>query len=101
MHLSLLEDYISELSMVTLDDPDYAVYASDVCTTLWEILIIEEKRIPDFIIDGDKIAIDNHSQTLILKENSEEVGEMKKLMWLGVTVFVGLFSFLYGFFIAP
>jgi hypothetical protein len=101
MHLSLLEDYISELSMITLDDPGYSLNASDVCTTLWEILIIEERLIPDFVIDGDKLSLDNHHKTLILKENSEEVGEMKKLMWLGVTVFVGLFSFLYGFFIAP
>ena len=54
MHLSFLEDYISELMILTLDDPKHMSKTEEVWGTLLEILVWEEKLMPDFIIDGDK-----------------------------------------------
>ena len=101
MHLSFLEDYISELMILTLDDPKHMSKTEEVWGTLWEILVWEEKLMPDLIIDGDKMAIDRSSKTTSIETETKEGKAMKKIGWLGLTVIVGVVCFLYGFFIAP
>lgn len=101
MHLSLLEDYVSELMLVTLDDPDHTIETAEVCGVLWEILIMEEKLIPDFVVDGDKISLDRAEEFSKITSPSKEVWEVKKLIWLMATAFVGVVGFLFGFFTAP
>lgn len=58
MHLKLLEDYIAELAQWRIDNRHEFVETSDVISRLMDILIEEERRIPDFIIDGDRSAND-------------------------------------------
>jgi len=101
MHLSILEDYISELSLITLDEPHHTSDTSEICNNLWEILIAEEKRIPDFVVDGDQISLDNSVKIGKVGYKNKEVGEVKKLAWLMATVFIGVVGFLFGFFTAP
>lgn len=101
MHLSFLEDYISELMILTLDDPKHMSKTEEVWGTLWEILVWEEKLMPDLIIDGDKIAIERNSKVTNIEIETKEGKAMKKIGWLGLTGIVGLVCFLYGFFIAP
>ena len=101
MHLSFLEDYISELMILTLDDPNHMSKTEEVWRTLWEILVWEEKLMPDLIIDGDKMAIDRSNKTNSIETETKEVRVMKKIGWLGLTTIIGLGCFLYGFFIAP
>lgn len=101
MHLSILEDYISELSLITLDEPHHRSDTSAICNNLWEILIAEEKRIPDFVVSGDEISLDKCEIVDTVQYNNKEVGEVKKLVWLIATGFVGLVGFLVGFFTAP
>ena len=101
MHLSFLEDYISELMILTLDDPKHTSKTEEVWGTLWEILVWEEKLMPDLIIDGDKMAIDRSNKTNSIETETKEVRVMKKIGWLGLTTIIGLGCFLYGFFIAP
>ena len=101
MHLSFLEDYISELMILTLDDPKHMSKTEEVWGTLWEILVWEEKLMPDLIIDGDKMAIDRSNKTNSIETETKEVRVMKKIGWLGLTTIIGLGCFLYGVFIAP
>jgi hypothetical protein len=101
MHLSLLEDYISKLLLETIDDPRGTIETSEVCSTLWEILIMEERLIPDFVIDGDKKSLDKIKEINTIQSLHKEVGDMKKLVWLMATAFIGVVAFLFGFFTAP
>jgi hypothetical protein len=97
----MLEDYISELSLITLDEPHHRSDTSEICNNLWEILIEEEKRIPDFVVSGDQISLDKSVQIDNVEHNNKEVGEVKKLAWLMATVFIGVVGFFFGFFTAP
>jgi len=101
MYLSFLEDYISELMVLTIDDPGHTSKTEEIWGTLWEILIWEEKLMPDLIIDGDKIAIEKKSKMINNKIEIKEVEVVKKFTWLGLTAVIGFVCFLYGFFTAP
>jgi hypothetical protein len=109
MHLKLLEDYIAELATKGLDGGEDFQETDEIVRRLMDILIVEESRIPDFIIDGDHIYdydyesyhYEGNSNSVTI--NAEEI--MKKTIWTIITVvvagFTGLAGFLYGFFTAP
>jgi hypothetical protein len=109
MHLQLLEDYIAELATGRLDEGEEFQQTDEIVRRLMDILIVEESRIPDFIIDGDHIYdYDSESNDMVIALHDdffyvEEI--MKKMIWTMVTVviagFTGLIGFLYGFFTAP
>lgn len=109
MHLQLLEDYIAELATEALEGGQEFQETDEIVRRLIDILIIEESRIPDFIIDGDHLddydleLYDFESEERPSRLNPEET--MKKTIWTMITVvvagFTGLIGFLYGFFTAP
>jgi len=108
MHLRALEDYIAELASDSIDGRSEFQSTDEIVRRLMDIIILEESRIPDFIIDGDHIydydsEIDNEYIFVPTTKNDflrvEEF--MKRLIWAMTTVFVGITCFLYGFFTAP
>lgn len=109
MHLQYLEDYIAELATKGLDGGEAFQETDEIVRRLMDILIAEESRIPDFIIDGDHLYDydieddDIFSAPEEFFPNTEEV--MKRAIWTMATVviagFSGLIGFLYGFFTAP
>lgn len=107
MHLSILEDYVSELSLITLDDPNSRIDVSEVRDALWEIILIEERLIPDFVLDGDVLSVGLHQSNERANIRSmgdtepKEDGKVKKLLWMAATTVIGVSCFLFGFFTAP
>lgn len=55
MHLQILEDYIAELLEARIENRHEFVETSSVISRLMDIIIEEERRIPDFVIDGDRL----------------------------------------------
>lgn len=53
MHLRILEDYIADLLKKKIDGGSEFIETSEVISKLMDIIIEEERRIPDFVIDGD------------------------------------------------
>ena len=108
MHLSVLEDYIAELANHTLEGTSEFQSIDEIVRRLMDILIVEESRIPDFLIDGDHIydydsEIDNEYIFVpAAKSDFLKMEEfMKKLIWVAATALVGITCFFYGFFTAP
>lgn len=108
MHLSTLEDYIAELANDSLEGRNEFQSTDEVVRRLMDILIVEESRIPDFIIDGDHIydydleIDDEYVYVPVIRNDFARMEElMKKLIWAIATTFVGITCFLYGFFTAP
>jgi hypothetical protein len=108
MHLSALEDYIAELANHSLEGTSEFQSNDEIVRRLMDILIVEESRIPDFIINGDHFydydtELDNEDFFVpAIKEDFLRMEEIvKKLIWVMMTTFVGITCFLYGFFSAP
>lgn len=59
MHLQILEDYIAELLEARIENRHEFVETSSVISRLMDIIIEEERRIPDFVVDGDRLANDD------------------------------------------
>lgn len=53
MHLRILEDYIADLLKQKIDGRSEFIETSEVISKLMDIIIEEERRIPDFVGDGD------------------------------------------------
>ena len=53
MHLKILEDYIAELAKARFDNRHEYIESSAVIARLMDIIIEEERRIPDFVVQGD------------------------------------------------
>lgn len=108
MHLSVLEDYIAELANHTLEGTSEFESIDEIVRRLMDILIVEESRIPDFVINGDHFydydtELDDEDFFVpAIKEDFLRMEKiMKKLIWVMMTTFVGITCFLYGFFTAP
>jgi len=108
MHLSALEDYIAELANHSLEGTSEFQSNDEIVRRLMDILIVEESRIPDFIINGDHLydydsELDNEDFFVpVIKEDFLPMEEiMKKFIWVMMTTFVGIICFFYGFFSAP
>ena len=107
MHLRHLEDYVVELASKNIDSTAEFVSIDDVVSRLMQIIVIEERLIPDFVIDGDTLShfeddffgIDEYSANLPKNEN--DGGNMKILSWFCGTLVIGAICFLIGFFVAP
>jgi len=106
MHLKILEDYICDLMEVSMEKPHARCRVDTVCGELMDILIEQERVIPDFVINGDarQVVIDHEQYEVvrfteaITEERSESV---KKLIWLTATALISGICFLVGFFVAP
>lgn len=108
MHLRELENYIAELASKTLESNGAFEDTEEIVRRLMDILIIEESRIPDFVIDGDSIYNYDEEECYFCIDSTESVcveDIMKKTIWTMATIivagFTGLIGFLYGFFTAP
>ena len=108
MHLRVLEDYIAELASDSIDGRSEFQSTDEIVRRLMDIIILEESRIPDFLIDGDHIydydsEIDNEYIFVpATKSDFLKMEEfMKKLIWVAATALVGIACFFYGFFTAP
>ena len=108
MHLSVLEDYIAELANHTLEGTSEFESIDEIVRRLMDILIVEESRIPDFVINGDHFydydtELDDEDFFVpAIKEDFLRMEKiMKKLIWVMMTTFVGIICFFYGFFSAP
>jgi hypothetical protein len=108
MHLRVLEDYIAELASDSIDGRSEFQSTDEIVRRLMDIIILEESRIPDFLIDGDHIydydsEIDNEYIFVpATKSDFLKMEEfMKKLIWVAATALVGITCFFYGFFTAP
>lgn len=107
MHLKYLEDYVVELASRNLDNTGEFISTGDVVSRLMEIIVIEERLIPDFVVDGDSLNtfeddffnIDKDPDSLSVEQI--DGGAMKLLAWIGSTIIIGAICFLIGFFVAP
>lgn len=106
MKLEVLEDYICVLMDQSLDKPKLRKRVDVICGELMDVLIEQERYIPDFIVNGDakiiSIEYGNH-HVLPFQEEIQDGGNlpMKKLAWLGTTIAISGICFLIGFFVAP
>lgn len=57
MHLQILEDYIAELAKLRFENRHEFIETSQVIARLMDIIIEEERRIPDFVVGGDRMLI--------------------------------------------
>lgn len=121
MYLQSLENYIVELSVDRVNSTTTVFLdADEVIRDLIHILLEEEAHIPDFVVnDGKHVPEDAYLDDyrgffdsyddgeccyldgdLIEDVSSVEVN-VKRFLWLCVTIGVGLVGFLTGFFSAP
>lgn len=105
MHLAILEDYICDLMDQSLEKPHARRRLDIMCGELMDILLLQEQVIPDFVVDGDSKTVniygENLKSTVLSGHQEQRRFEMKKLIWLGVTVAISGVCFLIGFFVAP
>lgn len=71
MHLKILEDYIAELLKSQIEDRSEFIDRSSVISRLMDIIIEEERRIPDFVVDGDT-STRRDAQRPLAEEMSQE-----------------------------
>ncbi len=106
MHLKILEDYICDLMEISIEKPHARFRIDTVCGELMDVLIEQERLIPDFVMNGDtnQVVIDqNQYEVVRFSQIDEQTGreDMKKLAWLMATAFISGICFLIGFFVAP
>jgi len=107
MYLKHLEDYVVELASTSLDTRGEFVNTGEVVSRLMDIIVIEEKLMPDIVVDGDNLDDFNNRYFSIneyagnISENTINGDVMKSLAWLAGTLIVGGICFLVGFFVAP
>lgn len=101
MRLVVLEDYVADKMLESESSPSRLYSSKDVANEVWEIMLVQEQRIPDVIFDGDQIAKEVNIRARRIVQQYERMQEMKKIAWLGVTAVTALITFLIGFFVAP
>lgn len=124
MHLNILENYICDLMQMSLEKPNTKRRLDLICGELMDVLIQQERVLPDFVIDGDsKMIISygtfadtgtvnhdkqqqpssniNQSNGIYDQQAREKDDSMKKVAWLGTTAIISGICFLIGFFVAP
>lgn len=102
MHLKLIEDYVCDLMGQSMERPRSKKRIDLLCGELMDLLIEQEKLIPDFVVGGDEMgrSIQNMLPSVDNSTNEGTV-DVKKILWLMTTAVIASICFLVGFFVAP
>lgn len=102
MHLKLIEDYVCDLMGQSMERPRSKKRIDLLCGELMDLLIEQEKLIPDFVVSGDEMGRSVHYVLPSLDNGTNEgTADVKKMLWLMATAAVASVCFLVGFFVAP